>query len=209
MQSTLHNPTVAEAEKLSAAHDYFNRTLFDSALQPCRISIASNGNGKWRGLFSPCSCVLPDGSYTHQIILDTDYTTTCLADSDLRQLFSTLVHEMAHQLTHSEPGHHGKQWREVMTKVGLDPVALTSNWRSATHEIKDLGPFDQAYSALPKEIHTDWLNYKTSAPTKKKAAKPKQGLRCPSCGATAYVSNPSVQLFCGTSHDPVVMVPSN
>jgi hypothetical protein len=205
MQSNFHNPTVAEAERLSAAHTYFNTTLFDNQLEPCRLSIASNGNGKWRGLFSPSSCSLPDGSTTHQILLDTDYASECLLEGSLRLLFSTLVHEMAHQLTYTEKGHHGPLWRTAMVERGLSPVALSSNWRSATHEVIDGGRYDRTFQELPSEIVSEWLSYRPKK-VGVKAYKAKPALRCPVCGATAHASREGLELFCGSGHSPTLML---
>jgi SprT-like family len=204
VKSTFQDPTVAEAEKLSAAFDYFNKALFNSALESCRVTIASKGNAQWRGCFSPSSCVLADGSVIHQIILDTAYTAECLEKRDLRQLFSTLVHEMAHQATAHEKAKHGKEWRELMASIDLPPKKSGSTWYSASHDIEDNGFYDTVFSRIPSEILNDWLSFKIAQKKEKKSNR--RSCECPVCGTKVSISKQDITLYCGTDHEITEMV---
>lgn len=186
------NPTLIEALKLSAAHDYFNSILFDNSLNRCRISIASNGNAKWRGRFTSNKVKCAEDNFD-EILLDTDYTAKCVEEKNLKLLFSTLVHEMCHQKL-PENG-HDKDWRDLMNSLGLEPVQVKpGRWREATHEIIPGGVFEKAYEQIPETIIRDWLSF--TVEVKKKAAPFSKTVRCPICGCQALIKSPKTRVRC-------------
>jgi predicted SprT family Zn-dependent metalloprotease len=188
----LTNPTITEAVKLTAAHDYFNKTLFNGELNPCRISIASNGNSKWRGQFSPKKVTAGEESFD-QILIDTDYTAECVEEKNLKLLFSTLVHEMCHQALPSSG--HNEDWRDMMFSLGLEPVQVTKGrWSNATHQIIDGGLFDRACSNIPEDIINDWLSFRVQ--TEKKTKPFSKVVTCPVCGGKTVIKSRTFRVKC-------------
>ena len=126
MTATKYGYSTTEAQKLDASHDYFNQALFAGSLAPCRIQITGKGNAKWRGLFIRNGAM--NGSQPiDQIKIDEDYFSQSLEQNDLRQVMSTLVHEMAHQ-AHPSKGHN-RFWRSRMEGVGLLPIQIKKGCR--------------------------------------------------------------------------------
>lgn len=202
-----YSPTITEATKLDATFNYYNRILFNSTLEPCRISIVQDNKGNWVGCFQPQHAFDKDGNPLHEIKLKDTYVTRCIEESQIDRLHSTLVHEMCHQATENAvkkgSKFHPVAWREMMEELGLPPVK-GHTWRNATHEIDKDGIFLLAFKAIPQDLLDDWLTFRK--PCEKKRRKPNKIIHtCPECGDKAYTNREGMVLFCGSGHDPVKM----
>ena len=202
MTATKYGYSTAEAQKLDASHDYFNQALFGGSLAPCRIQITSNGNGKWAGLFIRNGAMNGDQPID-QIKIDEDYFSQYLKQNDLRQVMSTLVHEMAHQ-AHPSKG-HGKAWRKCMEEIGLPPIQLKKGcWRSADHTIEPNGWFDAAFRAMSPDLKQGWSTF--VVPDKPKPTNNRFKMACPVCGDSGYFSKEVAITCAGDLHAPAFWV---
>ncbi|WP_425953201.1 SprT-like domain-containing protein [Ralstonia pseudosolanacearum] len=113
-------PTKEAYEALQFAYDFFNKRLFDGALNGAMITL--NRKGRSLGHFSPESFVNRRNVICDEINLNPAY----FGSRPVEDVLSTLVHEQCHQWREydGEPprrAYHDKKWAGKMLEVGLQP----------------------------------------------------------------------------------------
>lgn len=155
-------PTMQQYGGFQKAYDYFNETLFNSELSPCILTF-NKKNKKTMGYFSANKWITKEQK-THEICLCRDFL-----DAPLKEIFSTLVHEMCHQWQQefgkpSRSGYHNTQWADKMEEVGLKSIEVSKEGiptgnrigQSCSDEIIENGPFIKAFEIMPEEIQIPW-----------------------------------------------------
>lgn len=152
----LPTPTQEQFNSLNGAYQYYNRKLFDNKLPGCILNFSrlSGSHGfmapeRWKRLDE-------ESFGTHEISL----TPTTLYRTPI-EIFSTLVHEMAHlwQWEFGEPsrsGYHNKEWAAKMRTIGLIPSDTgkpggKETGQRMTHYIEEGGKYQQAFEKMPKQ----------------------------------------------------------
>jgi len=196
-------PSPALALSLQAAHDHFNGALFDGKL-PAPVFVWQRKKN-CRGHFCPGVWARTGhNDHADEISLNPDL----MEERTPREILSTLVHEMVHQLQHhfgepSRNGYHNAEWGEMMDAVDLTPTATgypggKRTGQAVTHMIVDGGRFDLACARL---LDGGWAfpfsALDTRAPAKPKAARKKTRLKytCPKCKTNAW-AKPGVEIAC-------------
>jgi predicted SprT family Zn-dependent metalloprotease len=188
---------------------HFNRALFDGKLPAVVLNFSRKS--KTHGFFAPDrwtraaneKAALAEGprERAHEISLNPETTLR-----EPREVASTLVHEMAHlwQEAFGKPsrtGYHNRQWAEKMRAIGLDPLSLDSKngtGQRVTHTIRDGGPFDVAFKALPPAALLPWRC--APAPEREKRPRTKTKYVCEPCGVKAW-GKAGLSLVCGSCRD--------
>ena len=116
----MSNPTETAYHEFQHAYDWFNKTLFDTQLPPCLITLQREK--QTYGYFSFNRFVSGSGDKTDEIALNPIYFSVCPPEETMQ----TLVHEMCHlwQFRFGKPGrrgYHNKEWGNKMEYVGLMP----------------------------------------------------------------------------------------
>jgi hypothetical protein len=177
-------PTLVTYTALQQAFDHFKRTLLDDRSPPCLITLQRKGRAQ--GYYSPDKFASMDGeSKLDEMALNPKYFRA----QSVREICSTLVHEMVHQVQHhfgkpTRPGYHDRKWGEAMKAIGLWPSGTGKPGGRETgyhmsHYIIEGGPFAVAFEALDATI--EWGD----TLTQEEAAKPKAKrlkFTCPLCG---------------------------
>ena len=181
-------PTVEQSNAYQAAFDYFNNTLWGGALSPCMLQTQRMPKRrlgefipKWWGPrgkdgVGDCSSEEDAGRKKHEIALNANV----LSQQSLRDIFSTLVHEMAHQwqFDHGAKyvgGYHNKEWGAEMERIGLMPSNTGApggkkiGYRMS-HYILDGGPYDLAFKAMPPGVSLPWTTGSTEPEVERKKA---------------------------------------
>lgn len=209
-------PSVEIATQLQHAFDHFNRRLFKDKLEP--VIFSNVRLKKTLGYFWPSQWARRADlkGKAHEIGLD---FSRLHGETD-KEVMSTLVHEMAHQLIQqigkapAKP-YHCKFWVAAMHMVGLNPIILDTKGQptgkltgpNSSHEIVKGGKFDEAASELLKEgFKFVWKCEAVIEPEKKPKAKKKAGAKakhtCPECEANAW-GKPTLKLLCGECEVPM------
>ena len=169
-KDTNSNVTTSQYGAFQEAYDYFNRTLWDSQLPACLITLQRQS--RFLGYFRHNSFVSRDGTRkTDEIALNPDYFVGA-SDKDI---LSTLVHEMAHlwQFHMGKPGlngYHNKQWGTEMDRIGLPPSHNAApggkrTGRRMSHYIAVGEAYDRAADAfLADRTVVDWTSNPTLVP---------------------------------------------
>lgn len=189
-------PTAIQYSNLQLAYDYFNETLFDNELTPCMITLHGR-NQRCMGYFHAEQWQGKDETACHEIAL-----TPFHLDRPLKDVFGTLVHEMAHlwQQDHGKPsrnGYHNKEWGAKMKDVGLYPSNTgkeggKETGQQMTHYVIPGGAFDVAFRDMPDEIRLPWVGV---APGEKEKKSPKKTkYECP-CGQKVW-GKPELSVRC-------------
>jgi hypothetical protein len=113
-------PTDQCYDELSRAYQFFNQELFESSLPSCLITLQRKK--RTYGYFSAARFATVKGVRTDEIAMNPMY----FAVSPVRDVLSTLVHEMAHlwQRHFGRPGrrgYHNREWADKMLSIGLHP----------------------------------------------------------------------------------------
>jgi hypothetical protein len=141
-----------------AAYQYFRDELFRPVLGedlPDPILTFSRGTKKKRAFFVAQSWHGADAAERRcELAIVPAHT----ADPP-REVMASLVHEMVHFadfLAGTAPkssGYHGKKWAERMAKIGLPELRESKTSHiSVSHEIVKDGPYDLAFSKIPRDI---------------------------------------------------------
>lgn len=150
------NPTGNQYGALRLVYDHFNQELFEGQLADCMLTFTRKRNT--HGFLAPYRWSTHDAQEfaIHEISLSV-YTI----GRPLIEVFSTLVHEMAHlwQFDFGSPsrgGYHNKEWANKMEEIGLMPSANgrpggNRTGQNMTHYIIPDGPYVQAFNAMPPE----------------------------------------------------------
>lgn len=197
-KANYRTPTEALYGDLQKAFNVFNKELFDGKLPDVMITVAKARNK--RGFFHPDQFKhREDGDPLHEICLMPDSL-----DRPVRDVMSTLVHEMTHleQQEFGKPGkngHHNKEWGQMMEKVGLIPSHTGEPGgkkigRAMTHYVLEGGPFDLASAII--EVELAYVGkVQITAPKVKKKDLSKLKSVCPTCQAKAW-SKQGLKLIC-------------
>jgi hypothetical protein len=202
--TTALTPTEGQYQALQLAYAHFNRTLFGGCLPPCLITLQRRNNTF--GYYSPgkFATLNNDGTHTDELALNPAH----FRSRGARDVFSTLVHEMAHlQQQHfgkgSRNGYHSKAWAFEMRRIGLqpshtgEPGGQETGYRMS-HYIIEGGLYDLAYEKLAQTVSLTWGDAITAkdgavttkggrAPDPGSAPKPKRiKFVCPNCVFNAY-----------------------
>ena len=183
-------PSLEQQHALQAAHDHFNRCLFDMELGRVYFAFQNKGQhilGSYRNSSDK-------NRETDEVVGRITLNSIYLLGRDKKDTFGTLVHEMCHQYICENDKKlregHGPRWRELMTDVGLEPVKIQGGY---THKIVAGGKFEVAYLTLPETAQAlTWGEFQRSH----KASGRKTIYRCPSCGQKAYGAR-DLDLLCG------------
>lgn len=157
------NPTADTYAALQAAFDYFNRQLFAGTLPPCLITLRSSPRA--HGHLHSRRFVNLAGEQVGELGLNPGY----FALQSSEEVFSTLVHEMAHhwQQHHGKPSRsvaHNAQWAAKMEAIGLMPSSTGRPGGKRTGQqmsdyILPEGAFLAACAGLPREAsRLPWLD---------------------------------------------------
>jgi hypothetical protein len=178
-------PTIQQYGGLQDAYDYFNAKLFGGELSRCMIEFGRNEERtlgyfhaeQWEGKAGKC----------HTIAL-----TPMWLRRPIRDVFSTLVHEMCHLWQQdcgkpSRNGYHNKEWGDKMKAVGLHPSNTgkpggRETGQQMTHYIVEGGPFDRAFARMPKGIMLPWVGIVPGKREKKPRTPSKVKYSVPSAG---------------------------
>jgi hypothetical protein len=147
------NPTNKNYGVWRIAYEFFNKRLFNNRLPGCLLTFQRQRHTY--GFHAGSRFEASDGcSKTDEIALNPSH----FAELDVRDVLSTLVHEMAHQYQSafgkpSQPGYHNKTWARMMIEIGLVPTDTgqpggKATGRRMTHYIRADGPFDRACAEL-------------------------------------------------------------
>ena len=194
-------PTTAQCGAYQNAYDYFNETLFENSLSPCLLNFSRKS--KALGFFAP-ECWSDGTHYTHEISLNPD-----LLERPLEDIFSTLVHEMAHQWqqdfgTPSKGGYHNREWSDKMIAIGLIPSDTAQpggkkTGSSMSHYIDQNGAFKRVFEAMPDDLRLPWL---AGPGMQRQPSRNKVVYQCPECQAKIW-GKPDLMVLCNT-HDDLI-----
>lgn len=191
---------------LESAYQHFNKKLFGNMLPQCLITYTRRK--KSYGYFSPdrMERVNAKGAeYCHEIALNPCH----FKDRSLREVVSTLVHEMVHvwQEEFGTPSktysYHNKQWAEKMKEIGLYPSRTgkpggAEVGPSCSHYIIEGGPFARSYDQLGDVVilYQDRAETGDEKKVRKAKAASKTKYSCPDCDTNAW-AKPNAMLMCG------------
>lgn len=194
---------------LDAAFDYFNTHLWEGALPPCAVTLQRK-KGAY-GYHATGHMFNRKGEPVAEIALNPD----TFKDRTLREVLSTLVHEMAHlwQWRYGEPsrnGYHNKEWANEMERIGLMPTDTGKEGGKRTgqkvsHYIVEGGDFDRLCSAFLAEHKAELKFYSKNATTSqqtKAKRKSKTKYTC-ACGQNVW-GKPDLDIFCGDCGEPFI-----
>jgi predicted SprT family Zn-dependent metalloprotease len=175
--------------KLSDAYTFFNKELFGGELPECLITLQRKKSAY--GYFSGDR--FEDA--TEQPIDEIALNPSHFGVRPVRDVLSTLVHEMAHLWQHhfgksSKNGYHNKQWGKKMKEIGLWPSSTGHEGGKETgtkvsHYIINTGPYDKAFEKFAEHNSLDLFKENLSVKAKSKGTE-KVKYTCPQCAAKAW-----------------------
>ncbi len=186
---------------LNKAFEHFNARLFEGKLSSSLILLHRKKGALgyfWADKLSQ------NGSKTtvHEIALNPSH----IKSRTPRQTFSTLAHEMVHQLQqeHGKPpkgAYHNREWAAMMKTIGLHPSDTAQKGgaetgRYVSHYIIDGGPFALAFEELDKKYNLSLFGEMPSEAKKGKVKTSKFKFACPECGQNAWAKE-CAALICG------------
>jgi len=185
---------------LKNAFDFFNEALFDGQLENCLILLHRHRNAF--GYFHADRFAKNDSKQTvHEIALNPAH----IRERKPRETFSTLVHEMVHQLqqergTPPKGAYHNKQWAAMMKNVGLHPSDTgkpggAETGRYVSHYIVTDGLFDRAFKDFEKLYDLTLLG-DLPLGKREKGKTSKFKFACPECKQNAWAKI-TATLVCG------------
>lgn len=206
--------TVEQMNAYQNAFDYFNHKLFGDALT--QVVLTLNRSRNVYGYF--CPAVWTDGNEIKaaEIALNPDFIQNGDEERTMREVYSTLVHEMCHlwqEMEGTAPRrcYHNKDFAAKMEFVGL----MTSNTgkesgkrtgQNMSHYIIPGGAYDKAFAEMPEEYI---LPFKTCFSLQKNRKKVKASAKvtyiCPICGQKVR-GKEGLNIVCG---DCKVVMPAS
>jgi predicted SprT family Zn-dependent metalloprotease len=194
-------PTQETYNELQQAYDFFNARLFAGQLPPCLLTLQRKN--RTYGYFSGHRWENPGGAVADEIAMNPAH----FARRSVRDVLSTLAHEMAHLWQHhfgkeSRSGYHNRQWAEQMEAIGLCPSETgkpggARTGQHVSHYIIEGGAFDQACAQLLARGFTlSWHDRAGDDPRRTQLANTRTKYRCPGCGLNAW-AKPGIVLVCG------------
>ncbi len=198
----MRTPTQQAYNELTKAYNHFNKTLFDTKLPPCLITMQRNKRAY--GHFSSKRYRNLNGKITDEIALNPQH----FRYRPIEEVLSTMVHEMVHlwQYHFGQPGrrgYHNKQWAQMMERVGLIPSqtgepGAKKTGENMTHYISPNGVFTKACQNLVGNgFKITWADSTSGIEfgvEEKKETREKY--TCPSCGVNAWAKY-DISLICG------------
>jgi predicted SprT family Zn-dependent metalloprotease len=186
------DPTTEQFDQLQRLFAFFNRAFWSGTLPPVLFNF-SRGTTSY-GFYAPSRW--HNGEETTPEISLTP-RSLCRPPIDTCQ---TLCHEMVHHWQHtfgktSRQGHHNRQFRAEMARIGL-----ISDGAGHTSRVED-GPFDLACKKLAEEQRLPWT---PTEPSPKERSRNKVKYRCSTCSRNAWGA-PGLVLLCRTNHEPQSM----
>lgn len=159
----MRKPTPQAYEELQTAFDHFNRSIFESRLPPCLITLQREK--RTYGYFSRGRFGDVSGEVTDEIAMNPSY----FAVRPVKETLSTLAHEMVHaeQFHFGKPGrrgYHNIEWADRMEAIGLMPSNTGKPGgkrvgEQMTHYVIEGGKFDRACDALLSEsFRLSWFD---------------------------------------------------
>ncbi len=217
-----HNriPTRETYDGFDRWFDHYNKHLFRSELERVLITLARPGRAY--GYFVP------------KRFENEGFSVTCaeigmhpkwFAKRSLKEILSTLVHEMVHHWQYSfgkpgKSGYHNREFAEKMKSIGLYPSSTgklggDEIGRTMSHFIVEDGPFDKASNILiaqgasipwhDRQIEkSDGENGKPNEPKEPKRSGKHFKFVCPICGDGTRGKH-SLKIMCYNGHDPTPM----
>jgi len=206
--------TDQNSEAFQSAFEYYNTTLFDSSLPECILTFGRKRRAL--GVFYD-SLWQKGNNQLSEISLNPDYLSRKPID-----VFSTLVHEMAHlwQAVYGKPGkgnYHNKQYSVKMEEIGLITSKTGSPGGDRTgqpmsHYKKKGGHYTLAFKAMPKEFLFPWIdknNFNELSLRKDKKVLTKRAITqrkityyCYECNSKVW-GKPKLKLICGECMKPM------
>lgn len=186
--------------KLNEAYDFFNGELFDGALPDCLITLQRH-----RGAYGYfCGDRFEDAEST--LVDEIALNPTHFAVRPVREVLSTLVHEMAHLWQHrfgksSRNGYHNKEWGRKMKEIGLWPSSTgkeggKETGQKVSHYIMAGEGYDKASDKYAEIDTLELLKEHSFGATKKKKNNDKVKYTCPNCAAKAW-GKANLHIDCG------------
>lgn len=214
MATTDNKYTLEQMEALQGAFDYFNATLFSSTLPQCILTL--NRSRNVYGYF--CPGVWTNGEVkAPEIALNPDFIAEGDEERTIKEVYSTLVHEMCHlqqEMDGTAPRrcYHNKDFAQKMEDVGL----MTSNTgreggkrtgQNMSHYIIKGGAYDKVFADMPEKYV---LPFKTCFSLQKNRKKVKKAPAkvtyiCPICGQKVR-GKEGLNIVCG---DCKVVMPAS
>lgn len=191
-------------DRLAEAYDFYNNKLFEGRLSPVLLTLQRKRNA--RGYFCPERFVTrnEETAEIHEIALNPDL----FFERTDREILSTLVHEMVHQLQREYGGkdpkraYHNAEWARMMVEVGLMPSSTGAEGGSKTgpkvsHYIMPGDAFDEVTEQLLASGFTLPIEARLVAtPKAAERDKSKTPYVCSACGAKIW-AKPGVKVICG------------
>jgi len=205
-------PTAETYGALEVAYNFFNDRLFDGRLMPC-LFVMQRGKNTRNGHFH--AEIWQSQEVELYAADDMSINPNTMQGRTVRDMLSTLVHEMTHleQHHHGEPsrnGYHNKEWGELMDRVGLTPSNTGEpggkrTGQQMTHYIETGGPFDAACAELlDGGFIIPWLSLDTTPePKEGKSGTTRAKFTCCGCGANAW-GKPVLRIHCAECNLPMI-----
>ena len=196
-------PTQTQFTAYARAYDYFNEALFGDTLPGCLLNF-SRKDKRVRGFYSPDRWESGE-SKSDEISLNPD-----LLKRPLKEVMSTLVHEMVHLWqydfgTPGRAGYHNREWGDKMEVIGLVPSNTGQpggkrTGQQMTHVIVPGGPFDKAFSEMHDSCKLPWVSGSQVVANKATKVVSKIKYTCNGCGQNAW-GKPALLVMCATCTD--------
>lgn len=187
-----------QVKALQGAYNYFNDQLFGGELNNVYFNFVWSkkshghvGPDRWK--------TREDEVVLHELSL----TPNTISRPPI-EVYSTLVHEMAHiwQLDFGKPsrgGYHNKEWADKMEEIGLIPSDTGEpggkrTGQRMTHYIDEGGRFQEAFEKMPVEYIIPFVTVPIPEKESKKKAKNKVKYMC-GCGE-AFWGKPGIFAVC-------------
>lgn len=198
-------------DEVTAAFDYFNKTLFDNRLTPVAITLTRHR--KAFGFFAPKAFRSREGEIAPEIALNPEH----FVDRDPFEIYATLVHEMCHHYQNlfgkpSRNGYHNREFASIMKSVGLiasdtgEPGGKETG-QNMSHYIDQAGMYIAAFNQFMQSHISEW-GAMTELSFVPKGNRSKVKYTCPECEQNAW-AKPGANLCCGDcSQDTMVFMVS-
>jgi hypothetical protein len=201
-------PTETVCVELQSLFDIFNRELFAGELPDCMLTVDIACRAAL-GYFRPHAFRNARGEVVDQVSLNPEHTIS----RPMRQVASTVAHELAHQWVHRclgkrITGYHCKAWGRKMKAIGLMPSNTgqpggKQTGYQMTHYAIPGGKFMGVVAALEVQgFAITWGRFQQALdaagkpPVQDDTSKGKVKLACPQCRQVCWGA-PTLDLICG------------
>lgn len=197
-------PTVDTYPVLQDAYDHFNDAIFDGLLPNCLITLSA----EMRRAYGYYRNHAMKGTANQEVSTDEiSLNPFTFAGRTDREIYSTLVHEMAHLWQHhfgvdNKKTPHDREWAEKMEEIGLMPSSTGQpggkrTGRRVSHYIIEGGIFDGSEAKFKGKI--EWRG----APIiREKKGSKRTKYTCSCCGTNAYGKS-GLNIHCGDCSEPM------